>query len=315
MAAKGSRTVIYAALAGNTLIAVTKFIAAFHTGSSAMFSEAIHSLVDTGNQGLLLHGMGRASRKADTAHPFGYGREIYFWAFVVAILIFAVGAGVSIYEGVQKFLDPHPVTNPLVNYVVLGLAMMFEGAAWTIAFKEFNATRRKRSILEEVRSTKDPSIVTILLEDTAAMLGLLVALAGIMASSLFGIPEFDGAASIVIGCILATAAVVLAYETKGLLIGEAAHPEVVARVKRMIAADTRVLSVNEILTMHLGSDDVLMTLSLDFRDDIDAGAVESSISELEARIKARFPSVGKVFIEAQSYKAHIRSQRTGVSLH
>lgn len=222
--AAGSKKVIIAALVGNALIAVTKFGAAAFTGSSAMFSEGIHSAVDTGNQTLLLYGLKRAARPADKRHPFGYGREIYFWAFVVAILIFAVGAGVSFYEGVHKLSDPHPLENAYVNYIVLGLAMIFEAVAWWVAFKEFKAGKGKYGYLQAIQVSKDPSIFTVLLEDTAAMLGLIVAFVGILLGQLLDIPELDGVASMVIGLILALAAIVLAYETKGLLIGEGADP-------------------------------------------------------------------------------------------
>ena len=184
--ATGSRKVIFAALAGNALIAVTKFVAATITGSSAMLSEGIHSLVDTGNQGLLLYGLRRAKKPADEKHPFGYGAELYFWAFVVAILIFAVGSGISIYEGVQKVLHPHEVANPAINYIVLGLAMCFEAVAWWIAFKEFQTTRGKRGYLEAVRQSKDPTVFTVLFEDTAAMLGLVVAFLGILGAQYLG---------------------------------------------------------------------------------------------------------------------------------
>ena len=197
--ASGSKKVVYAALAGNALISVTKFFAASVTGSSAMFSEGIHSLVDTGNQGLLLFGMHRANRPADAKHPFGYASEIYFWAFVVAILIFAVGAGVSIYEGVQKVIDPHEISDPMINYIVLALAMVFEGAAWWVAYKEFASTKGKRGIFKAVRDSKDPTVFTVLFEDTAAIFGLIVAFAGIYFSQKLGLPWLDGAASITIG--------------------------------------------------------------------------------------------------------------------
>ncbi|MCC0041562.1 MAG: cation transporter [Rhodobiaceae bacterium] len=305
MAAHGSKKVIFAALAGNTLIAITKFAAAIYTGSSAMLSEGIHSLVDTGNQGLLLYGMKRASRPADDRHPFGYGPELYFWSFVVAILIFAVGAGVSIYEGIHKMQDPHPVTSPLVNYLVLGAAMVFEGAAWWIAYKEFDTRRGKRGFIDAIRQSKDPTVFTVLFEDTAAMLGLMVAFAGIMAAQYTGALWLDGAASIVIGLILAGTAVVLAIETKSLLIGEAAAPEMVAGIRDIITAQgNAVTAVNELRTLHNGPDDILLAISLDFRDDIRAGQVEEIVYALERAIKDRFPSVRRVFIEAQSVYRH-----------
>ncbi len=213
--ASGSKKVIYAALAGNALISVTKFIAAAFTGSSAMCSERIHSAVDTGNQGLLLFGIHRSKRPADEKHPCGYASEIYFWAFVVAILIFAVGAGVSIYEGIRKVIEPHEIENPMINYFVLALALLFEGAAWWIAFKEFATRKGKRSIFKAVQDSKDPTVFTVLFEDTAAIIGLFVAFAGIYLSQELNMPWLDGGASIVIGIILAGTAMLLAYETMG----------------------------------------------------------------------------------------------------
>ena len=305
MAAHGSKKVIFAALAGNTLIAITKFAAAFYTGSSAMLSEGIHSLVDTGNQGLLLYGMKRASRPADERHPFGYGPELYFWAFVVAILIFAIGAGVSIYEGIHKMGDPHPVSNPLVNYGVLAAAMIFEGAAWWIAYKEFNTSRGKRGMVEAIKQSKDPTVFTVLFEDTAAMLGLIVAFVGILAAQLTGALWLDGAASIAIGVILAGTAIALAIETKSLLIGEAAAPEMIEGIREIIADQGNlVTSVNELRTLHNGPDDILLAISLDFRDDIHAGQLEEIVYVLERAIKDRFPAVRRVFIEAQSVYRH-----------
>jgi len=305
MATGGSKKVIYAALAGNLLIAVTKFAAAFFTGSSAMMSEAIHSLVDTGNQGLLLHGLRRSRRPADTAHPFGYGTEVYFWAFVVAILVFALGAGVAIYEGIHKLVNPQPMTNVFVNYLVLGAAIVFEGTSWWIAFREFRQGIGKQGYLEAVHGSKDPTVFTVLFEDSAALLGLVVALIGIGLGELLEIPAFDGAASIVIGLILAATAVLLAYETKGLLIGEAAMPAVVTGIRRLLEREAGIERVNELLTMHLGPRDVLVNLSLDFDDALSAAEVEALVSGLEDRIKSGFPEVSRVFIEAQSWMAHI----------
>jgi cation diffusion facilitator family transporter len=309
MATSSSKKVIFAALAGNTLIAITKFAAAWFTGSSAMFSEAIHSTVDTGNQGLLLYGLKRAARKPDEKHPFGYGPEIYFWAFVVAILIFALGAGISIYEGIEKVRHPTPVTSPIINYVVLGLAMVFEGIAWGIAYKAFNTTRGKRGFLEAIRVAKDPSVMTVLLEDSAAMLGLIAAFVGIALGQALDMPVLDGVASLAIGGILASVAWFLAYEMKGLLIGEAADPEVLAQVRRILTAHQAVLRTNEVLTMHLGPQEVLLNLSVDFKDAMDSTQVEEAIGELERRIKAAAPQVKRIFIEAQSWQSHARERR------
>lgn len=311
--AAGSKRVIYAALVGNGLIAITKFAAAFYTGSSAMLSEGIHSLVDTGNQGLLLHGMRRAARPADEKHPFGYGPELYFWAFVVAIMIFAVGAGVSLYEGIQKIMHPHPITNPMINYVVLGLAMIFEGFAWWVAYKEFNLRRGKRGLVEAVIKSKDPTVFTVLFEDTAAMLGLIVAAIGIALAQVTGQAWLDGAASVVIGLILAATAVVLAIETKGLLIGESAETALVTGVSEIIMSRSSVREINELRSVHYGPTDVLMAISLDFRNDLTVGSVEETIYSLEKAIKSRYPEVTRVFIEAQSRRHHdeILSIETG----
>jgi len=304
MAAHGSKKVIFAALAGNALIAVTKFGAAAMTGSSAMLSEAIHSVVDTGNQGLLLYGIKRASRKADDTHPFGYSMELYFWTFVVAILIFAVGGGISIYGGLQKIAAPALIENTRVNYIVLGLAMLFEAAAWWIAFQEFRKTQGNKGFLKAVLGSKDPTVFTVLFEDTAAMLGLLVAFAGIFFSELLNMPILDGVASVVIGVILAGVAVLLAYESKGLLIGEGASIKVVQGIRDVVAQQAGILAVNELLTMHLGPQDILLTLSLDFDDTFNSKQVEAAISSMERNIKATYPQVKRIFIEAQSWQAH-----------
>ena len=309
MAGQGSKKVIIAALAGNALIAVTKFGAAAFTGSSAMFSEGIHSAVDTGNQALLLHGLRRSARPADKRHPFGYGSEIYFWAFVVAILIFAVGAGISMYEGYQKLLEPHPITDAYVNYIVLGMAMVFEGAAWWIAYREFRAGKGSRGYLKAIQVSKDPSIFTVLLEDTAAMLGLVAAFLGILLGQLLDMPELDGLASIVIGCILAAAAVFLAYETKGLLIGEGADPALADLLQDIVRNHPAVFRINEVLTLHQGPNDLLVTISVDFRTDLSADDVEAAVTELDDQIKEAAPAAKRVFIEAQSWRAHRDSVR------
>ncbi|GJL78997.1 MAG: cation transporter [Nitrospinaceae bacterium] len=304
MANPSSKKAIYAAMAGNSLIAVTKFFAAATTGSSAMFSEAIHSVVDTGNQVLLLYGIKQSARPADRSHPFGYGSELYFWTFVVAILIFGLGSGISIYEGVSKIQAPHPITNPTINYIVLGFAIIFEGAAWYVAFKEFQKSKGSLGLITAVRRSKDPTIFTVLFEDTAALLGLLVAMVGIYLSYTLNLPVLDGVASILIGVILATTAALLAYECKGLLTGEAASEEVVSRIKWIIAENQTVLHVNEVLTLHLGPHDILLNVSLDFKDGLTSSQVEEAISNFESRIKGEFPEITRVFIEAQSWRAH-----------
>ena len=311
MASLTSKRVIYAALGGNLLIAATKFGAAAYTGSSAMLSEAIHSLVDSGNQWLLLHGIRRSARPPDEQHPFGYGMELYFWTFVVAILVFGVGAGVSFYEGVEKIRAPRPITNIYVNYIVLGAALAIEAVPFTVALKAFRQRNWKFGIVSEIRRSKDPTVFTVLFEDSAAMLGLVVAIAGIGLADYLELPVLDGVASIIIALILAGTAALLARESKGLLIGESVYPEIKATIQALLKSDPRIAVTNEVLTMHLGPEDVLLNLSVDFRDALSSNEVEAAISELEATIKARFPQIRRVFIEAQSWSAHRRAQTTG----
>ena len=303
-----SKKVIYAALAGNSLIAVTKFIAATVTGSSAMFSEGIHSLVDTGNQVLLLHGMRKARKPPCDRFPFGHGKEIYFWSFAVAILIFAVGSGVSLYEGIIHTIHPQPMGNPLVNYVVLGLAMLFEGAAWYFAFTEFSRAKGKWGYIEAVQRGKDPTMFVVLFEDSAAMLGIVVAFLGVLLVDLTGILIFDGIASIIIGLILGGTAIWLAYETKGLLIGESANKMVIEGIREIILQYDGIDNINELLTMHMGPDFVLVNVSIDFRDDIPAGDLENMIAGMDTQIKERFPTVKRIFVEAESRRLKNRSR-------
>ncbi len=299
--ASGSKLVILAALIGNLLIAITKFAAAIITNSSAMLSEGIHSLVDTGNQVLLLYGMKRAARPPDENFPFGYGKEIYFWSFIVAILIFALGGGISIYEGIRHIRHPEPISSPLVNYFVLGLAMLFEGAAWYFAFREFRRVKRRRGwgYFEAIRHAKDPSLFVVLFEDSAAMLGLVVAFVGVWLTQTTGILLFDGVASVIIGVILVGTAIWLAYETKGLLIGERANLSVIRGIRDVLEASTDVRYVNEILTMHMGPDFILANISVNFDDAISAQQVETEIARIDQAIKQKFPPIKRVFIEAE----------------
>ena len=304
MASHASKRVIYAALIGNGLIAITKFFASAYTGSSAMLSEAIHSVVDVFNQVLLLYGLRRSARAADEEHPFGYGRELYFWAFVVAILIFALGSGISLYEGVTKVMHPHEVSNPMVNYIVLGLAMVFEAFALRIAVKEFNKMRGDLRWITAVRHSKDPAVFTVLFEDIAALIGLLIAMIGLVLAQYLELPWMDGAASIGIGVLLAVTAIFLAYETKALLIGEAASDVLRAGVQEIVTNAESVRMINELRTMHMGPQDVLLALSLDFHDHLTAGKVEEAIYILEMAIKSRFPEITRLFIEVQSQARH-----------
>ena len=304
MATSSRKLVIYAALIGNTLIAVTKFIAAFITSSSAMFSEGIHSLVDTGNQVLLLYGLKQSKKPADERYPFGHGKEIYFWSFVVAIMIFAVGAGISMYEGLHRLHNPKPIENISINYIVLGLAILFESVAWMLAFREFNSVRGKWGVFEAIKRAKDPSLFVVLFEDTAAILGLLVALFANIISHQSGLFIFDAIASIIIGVILGGTAVWLAYETKGLLIGESANIHVVNGIRSITASFEEIDHINEVLTMHMGPDFILVNISVDFVDPISADNLEKVIQRLDETVKKQYPNVKRIFVEAEARKLH-----------
>jgi cation diffusion facilitator family transporter len=305
--ASSSKTVIYAALIGNTLISITKFIASGITGSSAMLSEGIHSLVDTGNQVLLLYGLSRSQKPADEKFPFGHGKEIYFWSFVVAILIFAVGSGISLYEGILHIRHPVHVENPVINYVVLGLAMLFEGAAWLMALKAFSRAKGKWGYIEAVKRGKNPNLFVVLFEDSAAMLGLAVAFLGVFLGQVTGNPVYDGAASVVIGLILGGTAIWLAYETKGLLIGESANPEIVHGIRILASSYPQVEAVNEVLTLHMGPEFILVNISLDFEDTVPAGEVERILERLQTAIKEEFSDVKRVFAEPRKSVNQISS--------
>ncbi|TIW99181.1 MAG: cation transporter [Mesorhizobium sp.] len=296
----GSKKVIYAALAGNLAIALTKFAAAVFTGSSAMLSEGVHSLVDTGNGGLLLYGMRRAARPADRTHPLGYGRELYFWSFIVALLVFAVGAGVSFYEGVIHIMAPEPVANAEVTYIVLGLSFLFEGSSWLVALKAFRLQKGKQGWLQAVQSSKDPSVYTVLFEDSAALLGLIVAFAGILAAELLEMPELDGAASIGIGLILGATAAFLARESKGLLIGEPASPEVQRHVLAIAQHDPAVQRANGVLTVHMGPAEIVAGLSIEFEDHLTAPEIEACVERLEAKLKKEMPEITRLFVKPQT---------------
>jgi cation diffusion facilitator family transporter len=300
LARSAANRVVYAALAGNTLVAATKFVASVLTGSAGMFSEAIHSLVDTGNEVLLLYGIRRAARPANERYPFGQSREIYFWSFVVAILIFALGAGLSLYEGAEALRHPSVLGEPLVNYVVIALAFCFEGLSWVVAYREFAHRQGNQSLLTAIERSKDPRTFLILLEDSAALVGLAFAFAGVFLTAYTGNPVFDAVASLAIGVVLGAVAALLARECKGLLIGEAADPAIVAGIRKLVAADPGIERVNEVLTMQLGPEDVLLNLSLDFRDALPVGEVESCIDEIAHQIQHEFPTVRRVFIEAEA---------------
>jgi cation diffusion facilitator family transporter len=300
VASSNPRRVVYAALAGNLAIAVAKFVAAGFSGSSAMLSEGVHSLVDTANELLLLYGMHRAAKPPDAIHPFGHGRELYFWSFIVALLVFALGAGVSLFEGVGHLRRPEPMSDPLINYLVLGVSMLFEGGSWYIALREFRAVKGAMGYFEAFRKSKDPSTFTVLLEDSAALIGLLIAFVGVACAQALDMPRLDGAASIGIAVVLAVAAGLLARESKGLLIGEPAHPKLRESLLEIAAADPGVGHVNGVLTVQMGPHTVVAALSAEFEDQLTTPQIEECINRIEQAIKSRHAEVTSLFIKPQT---------------
>jgi cation diffusion facilitator family transporter len=299
MASHDSGRVVIAALIGNVLVAATKTAAALITGSSAMMSEAVHTAADTGNELLLLYGLRQAARPPDADHPFGHGRELYFWSFVVALLVFALGAGVSIYEGISHVLHPVPITNPVVNYVVLALALVFESSSWAVALSAFRAAKGNLGYLEAVRKSKDPTTFLVLAEDTGAILGILIAFAGTLAAQVLQNPVLDGVASIAIGLLLGLTALGLARETKGLLIGEPARSELVSSICRIATEQAGVKRSNGLFTVHLGPQQVVAALSVEFKDALTAAELETAVADLERRVRERHPEVVSLLVKPQ----------------
>lgn len=304
-----SRTAVIAAIVGNLAIAATKFVAAFFTGSSAMLSEAIHSVVDTGNGGLLLLGSRLSQKPSDEAHPFGYGKELYFWSLIVAILIFALGGGMSVYEGILHIKNPSHIANPTWNYIVLGLALLFESFSFFFAFRAFKTEKGKQSVVKTIVASKDPTTFTVLFEDTAALLGLIVALVGIFLADQLHLPALDGAASIVIGAILGAVAFALAWESRSLLIGEGVSPEVMTQIRAIVNSDADVSEINQFLTLHFAPADVLLTMNLKFRKEFTASEVAEIIARLEEQIRAQFPEINHIFIETESLRPPVSTAR------
>jgi cation diffusion facilitator family transporter len=294
-----TRTLVIALIA-NLGIAASKFVAAAVTGSSAMLTEGVHSVVDCTNQLLLMWGRRASRRPADEFHPFGYGRELYFWSFIVAVLVFALGAGVSVYEGIIHIANPEEAVSPLIAYAVLLAAFLLEGWSTLEAFKEFRHSKGKLGWLQAIRNSKDPPAFIVLLENGAAMAGIVAAAVGLAASQLTGDPFYDGAASVVIGAILAITAFVLAYESKALLIGEAADPEIVAALHRLVEAKKEVTGVGEVLTVHSAPDEITAMLSVDFEDKITARQVESVVCAIENEVAEQYPIVRRLYIRPRS---------------
>ncbi|MDF1761240.1 MAG: cation diffusion facilitator family transporter [Coxiellaceae bacterium] len=303
-----SKLVIMAALLGNFLIAICKFTAAVFTSSSAMFSEGIHSVVDVGNQALLLMGLKLSKQEPDREHPFGYGKELYFWSLIVAVLLFAVGGGLSFYKGIVSWQHPTAITDITVNYIVLALAICFESAAWLVAYKGLRQQHSKLHFFRAIQRAKDPALIVVVLEDSAALIGLVIAAIGIGLSYWLHMPKLDAAASMAIGVLLFLTAIWLAAESKNLLIGEAAEPSVVKSIRDIINNDNRIMSVHNILTMHMGPNEILVNLYVDFIDRLTSSEVEAAISDIEQKIKLKVPQAEWIFIAAKSF-----SKRTNAS--
>jgi cation diffusion facilitator family transporter len=308
MAEHSSRTAVIAALVGNLLIALTKAIAAAISGSSAMLSEAVHSVVDSGNEILLLYGQHRAAKPPDRLHPLGYGREIYFWSFVVALLIFAFGAGVSIYEGVKHIQQPAEMSDPAVNFAVYAISAVFEGISWWFGWSAFQRVRGDKALFAAVHASKDPPSFMVLFEDSAALVGLAIAGTATGLSLHFGAPWIDGAGSILIGIVLGTVAVLLARESKDLLIGERARPELSEAIRDAAEREPGVIGVEGILTSQLGPDQVIANVGLEFADDLRTSDIERVIGHLETELRKKHPDLFRVFVRPHPdrYQGEVR---------
>ncbi|MEZ2223258.1 cation diffusion facilitator family transporter [Rhizobium sp. RCC_161_2] len=295
-----ARLVVYAALAGNIAVAVTKLAAAIITGSAAMFSEAVHSIVDSGNEGLLLYGYRRSARRPDIVHPLGFGRELYFWSFIVALLLFGLGAGVSLYQGCLHVMAPQAVEHVMVSYVVLGLSFLFESTSWIIAWRNFARVRGKLGFWTAFRRSKDPPAFMVLFEDSAALIGITIAAAGIAAAEVFDMPVFDGVASILIGLVLAVTALLLAIESKSLLIGERASPVLVDAICQIAQEQPGVVHANSALTAQLAPDQAVVALSIEFDNALGTEQIEACVAAIEKRVQMTHPDVIALFVKPQT---------------
>ena len=305
--AGSSNRAIYGAIIANTAIAVCKFIAAFFTGSSTMLSEGIHSLVDSGNGFLLLIGVKRSKKPADDAHPFGYGKEVFFWSFVVALLIFALGGGFAIREGIKHLQHPKPLTNVGWNYLILILAMIFEGAALRVALQELNTTRGSKPFFKALKDSKDSATVAVVIEDTAALLGLVIAFTAVFLGQITGWVYFDGIGSVLIGVLLVSVSLFFAIECKALLIGEGLLPEDIEKITTILEEEKHVLEFGRPLSLYFGPSQVLVNLDVNFADNLTPDDIEKTIDSLEFKIKAALPLVNRIYIEAETLR-----RRTGI---
>lgn len=296
-----SKLVVYGAIGANLAIALSKFTAAFFTGSSAMLSEGIHSLVDSGNGLLILWGLKRSEAPPDAQHPFGHSKELYFWTVIVAVLVFSVGGGLSLYKGWEHIKQPVPLSDPTWNYWVLSLAMVFEGIACFLAFREFQKTRGDQGFWQALRSSRDPAVYAILLEDLAALVGLVIALAGIYFGHLLNNVYLDGAASMAIGALLIFMAIFMLRETKGLIVGEGVDAPTLASLRALTASDPDVTQLRNPLSMYLGPQDAMLALDVQFRRDMTVEEVERGVQRLQNAIRAQHPEFQRIFIEAKAF--------------
>jgi cation diffusion facilitator family transporter len=303
----GSKRTIYAALFANVAIAVTKLVAAVWSGSSALLSEGIHSLVDSSNELLLLYGLRRARQRRDREHPLGHGRELYFWSFIVALLVFSLGAGVSIYEGVEHFRQPVANRRPLLTYAVLAFSALFDGYSFTVALREFRIAKGELSYLAAITQSKDPTTFAVLLEDSAALAGIGIAFLGVASAQIFDLPQLDSVASIGIGLVLALTAALMARECKALLIGESASPQVETAILGLVGADPAVAQVNGIITVHLAPNQILVALSAAFDNGLNTLDIEACVARLEANVRAAHPQVSLLFVKPQTSRAFSES--------
>lgn len=302
-----SKLPIYGALVANFVIAISKFTAAAITGSSAMISEGIHSVVDTGNQLLLLLGIKKSEKPADLQHPFGHGKELYFWALIVAVLLFSIGGGMSVYEGITHLQHPSELSDPTWNYIILGIAFVFESAAFYVAYKKLIKGNPGLGFFKRLKVSKDPAVFVVIFEDSAALLGVVVAFLGVYLGHQFNNPHFDGIASIIIGVILGIVAVFLVIESKGLLLGEGASPATVKSIHQLILHDPAVTKLEDPLTMHFGPNEILLAVNVQFKPGLTAEEIEEAIDRIEQAIRRKHPDIRRIFIEAES----ISSRRLG----
>ena len=302
MSTGSSKTSIYAAMAANIAIGIAKFIGASISGSSAMLSEGIHSVVDSVNEVLLLYGLKQSEAGPDEQYPLGRSQELYFWSLMVAVLIFALGGGISVLQGIRSLQTPETASNPLVSYCVLGAAAVFEGAALAVSIREFKKTQddAKLGLWKAIGRSKDPGAFIVIVEDSAALVGLVMAFAGVWLSEHTGNPVYDAIASISIGGLLTVVATALVAKTKGLLVGESASPETRESIKTIVRSDEAVSASEAPITLHLGPQDVLLALNIEFKDGLSSDEIEAAVRRIENNIRAAHDEVKRIFIEAAS---------------